>query len=55
MSSCGTAVISVSNCSSFGLIYASPKDTLETKKQILAHDKIYEELCVKKEEKNKDS
>ena len=55
MSSCGTAVISVNNCSSFGLIYASPKDTLETKKQILAHDKIYEALCVKKEEKNKDS
>ncbi|WP_279386855.1 hypothetical protein [Volucribacter psittacicida] len=35
----------ISGCSAFGLIYASAKDTTETKRQVLSHNQLYQTLC----------
>lgn len=45
-----TEIIKVPTCDGFSLIYPSHSDTLETKKQILAHNEFYEKNC--KVEKN---
>lgn len=47
MSSCTNTVTSVTTtgCTAFGLIYPSRADTLETKRQVLAHNLTYEDVC----------
>lgn len=47
MSSCTNTVTSVTTtgCTAFGLIYPSRADTMETKRQVLAHNLTYEEVC----------
>ncbi len=45
-------ILEVNNCASFGLIYASKKDTTDTKRQILTHNQIYEKICGKQGGKN---
>ena len=47
MSSCTPTVTSVTTtgCTAFGLIYPSRQDTTETKRQVLAHNLTYEEIC----------
>ena len=53
MSGCqSTTVIKVPTCDGFSLIYPSRNDTLETKRQILAHNEFYEKVC--KSEKDYD-
>lgn len=46
-SSCTPTVTSVTTtgCTAFGLIYPSRQDTTETKRQVLAHNLTYEEVC----------
>lgn len=34
-----------SACQSFAVIYPSRRDTAETKRQVLAHNRIYEQQC----------
>lgn len=46
-----TTVIKVPSCDGFKLIYPSRSDTLETKKQILAHNEFFEENCTDGSEK----
>lgn len=47
MSSCTSTVTSVTTtgCTAFSLIYPSRADTVETKRQVLAHNLTYEEVC----------
>lgn len=49
MSSCNSKVgsepMTITGCSAFGLIYPARADTLETKRQILAHNLTYKEVC----------
>lgn len=35
-----------SGCSAFTIIRPSRQDTLETKRQVLAHNTVYREVCV---------
>lgn len=46
-SSCTPTVTSVTTtgCTAFGLIYPSRQDTTQTKRQVLAHNLTYEEIC----------
>lgn len=37
----------ISACGAFGYITASPRDTTETKQQILVHDNTYKKVCDK--------
>lgn len=47
MTACSNQATTVtSGCSAFGLIYASRKDSVMTKRQILTHNKTYEAVCV---------
>lgn len=52
MSSCsstgGSETVVVTGCSAFGLIYPSRADTAKTKRQILAHNLTYKEVCDEK-------
>ncbi|PID61998.1 MAG: hypothetical protein CR974_03870 [Gammaproteobacteria bacterium] len=48
MSACAwrdTTAPTTSGCAAFGIIYASPKDTIKTKRKILAHNLTYERIC----------
>ena len=49
MSSCtntvGSETVTITGCSAFGMIYPSRADTTETKRQILAHNLTYKEVC----------
>ncbi|MEN2828814.1 hypothetical protein LGIHADK_02292 [Mannheimia haemolytica] len=47
MTSCSNTVTSVTTtgCTAFSLIYPNRADTLETKRQILAHNLTFEEIC----------
>lgn len=40
-----TATITDSSCRSFKPIRASVKDTTETKRQVVAHNRVYDALC----------
>lgn len=53
MTSCTSEVISVTTtgCQAFSLIYPSRADTAETKRQILAHNLTFEEVCRETDEK----
>lgn len=53
MSGCSQPIISVTTeCSAFGLIYPSRKDTEETKRQVLNHNVVYEKVCNKEKRAN---
>ena len=41
MSGCATRA----GCDSWDYIYVVPEDSLETKRQVLAHNLVYQELC----------
>lgn len=43
--STGSKPVPVSNCSSFEIIRPSRQDTLETKRQVLAHNTVYRKVC----------
>lgn len=49
MSSCSNTTTSettvITGCTAFSLIYPSRADTEETKRQILAHNLTFEEVC----------
>lgn len=47
-----TNPVYISGCNIFGEIYPSRADSLETKKQILAHNLTYKDVC-KDEKKSK--
>lgn len=43
--------INPNSCSAFSLIYPARQDTLETKRQILNHNVVYETVCSNKEKR----
>jgi hypothetical protein len=47
LSGCGTvtAGIADTSCKSFRPISMSKADTIETKKQIVGHNKVFDEIC----------
>ncbi|AIZ78772.1 hypothetical protein ACEE_03065 [Actinobacillus equuli subsp. equuli] len=58
MSSCSntngsemTVTTVITGCETFSLIYPSRADTAETKRQVLAHNLTYEEICREKVDK----
>jgi len=55
MNSCTNKVgseITITGCEAFSLIYPSRLDTDETKRQVLAHNLTYQEICHEEEKEN---
>lgn len=49
---CQYTPVVITGCTAFEYIYPSRNDTLETKKQILVHNKVYKSFCIEKQEKD---
>jgi hypothetical protein len=44
---CATTGIADTSCQSFMPIAASGKDTVQTKRQVVAHNRVFDRLCTK--------
>lgn len=47
-----TTYVPINSCAGFSLIKASEKDTTETLRQVLSHNKTYRSICEKEQSAN---